>query len=131
MGIADNQPYPTQSPGYQPPQELGPESAVFAKTDVYPQYLSFTRLSYAVGDHNSLTHHHATFAHLDVSGIQPEIRVFAFKRASTPLVHLFVQIPTDTRYFTLADAFHSQRLYQRFHLPRTHAQYVGFLDHRE
>src|SRR5690606_36703981 len=72
--------------------------------------------------------HPAAFAHLDVLGIKPQVRIPACQRAIPEFLHHLVQLGASPGDLALADARHAQGLYQLVHLARADAEDVGLLD---
>jgi hypothetical protein len=73
VGVADDQPDPTEAAGAQGPQELGPECLGFGRADAQADEFPATLGVRCHGDYGRDRHDPAALADLEVGGIQPDI----------------------------------------------------------
>ena len=74
-----------------------------------------------------LAHDPMVLPHLQVGGIQPHVRVIAFRRTLAKGTHGLIQLFKGTANLALVDAGKPQPLEQMIHLARAHALHIRAL----
>ena len=131
VGIADHQLDPAKAASDQAAQELVPERPVFARSHVQPEHFSLTARAHPDRDHHGHRDDTPTVPNLHKRGIQPDIRVSAFKWAMPEPLHLGVQRLTQPAHLALRDPVQPQRLHQPIDLPRRHPGDIRLAHHRD
>jgi len=104
--------------GPQRAQELDPEGLGLDLADVQSDHLAHAGLVHRICDHQCLGAHVGTRAHLDVLGIQPQIRIAAFQRALPEDGDLLIERAAQRRDPVLGHAGDPQLLDQAVDLAR-------------
>ena len=68
-------------------------------------------------------------AHLQISGVEPQIRPIAFQRPIEEAVDLVVDLAAEAGDLAFADAAHAEGLHKVIDRAGGHALNIGFLDH--
>ena len=126
--IGDRQAHTVQPPLLERAQELDPERARLDLADIQADHLPHAGLVHRVGDHQRLGHHPPVVTHLDLFGVQPQVRVGALKRPLPERLDLLIQRSAHRAHAVLGHPVDPQLLHQPVDLPRTHAVHIG-LEH--
>jgi hypothetical protein len=129
--VADGELDAVQAAGAQPAQKLGPERLGLDLAEVDADDLAPTALVDRVGDHQRLGDHAAVIAHLELLGVEPQVRVGALKRPGAERLDLLVQRPAQGRHAVLGHALDAQLLDEPVDLARRDAVDVGLHHDRD
>ena len=118
MLIGDSQAHPVEPALLERSQELDPERAGLDLADVETDHLANAGLVHRIGDDHRLGHDPAMVAHLDLFGVNPQIRVRALQRSLPERLDPLIERPAHGTNTILGHPVDPQLLDQPVHLPR-------------
>ena len=131
VGIRDDELHAREPALDQIAQEVGPEDLRLRRADVQADDLAPALGGDGHGDYRGDRDDAAALAHLEVGGIEPEIRPLARKRALQERVHPLIDVLAQLGHRGLRDAAQAHRLDEIVDAPGRDAGDPRLLDHRD